>query len=121
MTLKNRNMGDDVSMVSNANGSSELSKNELVKLLAHGDSNLSLIAPEKFKSPIWERFRIVFYKGECRDLRPASPSSRRRERQSRLVIREWSFRDVIDDWRSVRLDQFFPSSFFSSHIQHISI
>lgn len=58
-------MGDDVS-VNNANGSSELSKNELVKLLQHGDSNISLIAPEKFKSPIWERFRIVFYKGESR-------------------------------------------------------
>lgn len=75
MTLKNRNMGDDVS-VNDANGSnSELSKNELVKLLQHGDSNLSLIAPEKFKSPIWERFRIVFYKGECRDL--SGPHRRR--------------------------------------------
>lgn len=61
-------MGDDVSMVNNANGSSELSKNELVKLLQHGDSNISLIAPEKFKSPIWERFRIVFYKGEFRSI-----------------------------------------------------
>jgi hypothetical protein len=42
-----------------------LSKNEVIKLLYNQDSEVELIAPEKFKSPIWERFRIIFYKGEC--------------------------------------------------------
>lgn len=41
-----------------------LSKNEVIKLLYNQNSDIELIAPEKFKSPIWERFRIVFYKGE---------------------------------------------------------
>lgn len=41
-----------------------LSKNEVIKLLYNQDSEIELIAPEKFKSPIWERFRIIFYKGK---------------------------------------------------------
>ncbi|KAG5671621.1 hypothetical protein PVAND_001814 [Polypedilum vanderplanki] len=40
-----------------------LSKNEVIKLLYNQDSEIELIAPEKFKSAIWERFRIIFYKG----------------------------------------------------------
>lgn len=44
--------------------SCSLSKNEVIKLLYNQDIGIELIAPEKFKSPIWERFRIVFYKGE---------------------------------------------------------
>lgn len=50
--------------VHHSGDSCELSKNDLIKLLQCGDENISLIAPEKFKSPIWERFRIVFYKGK---------------------------------------------------------
>lgn len=56
-------MDDDVK-VFNSNDSCELSKNDLIRLLQNGDNNIALIAPEKFKSPIWERFRIVFYKGK---------------------------------------------------------
>lgn len=41
-----------------------LTKNEVIKLLYNQDSEIELIAPEKFKSPIWERFRIIFYKGK---------------------------------------------------------
>lgn len=52
--------------VHHSSDSCELSKNDLIKLLQCGDENISLIAPEKFKSPIWERFRIVFYKGKRR-------------------------------------------------------
>jgi hypothetical protein len=44
-------------------GSCGLTKNEVIKLLYNSDSSVELIAPEKFKSPIWERFRLVFYKG----------------------------------------------------------
>lgn len=55
-------MDDDVKVFSN--DSCELSKNDLIRLLQSGDDNIALIAPEKFKSPIWERFRIVFYKGK---------------------------------------------------------
>ena len=58
---------DDLVTNHRINSTCELSKNDLVKLLQHGDRDISLIAPEKFKSPIWERFRIVFYKGESTD------------------------------------------------------
>lgn len=56
-------MGDDA-LVIKYDDSCELTKNDLVRLLQHGDGNISLVAPEKFKSPIWERFRIVHYKGK---------------------------------------------------------
>jgi hypothetical protein len=42
----------------------ELSKNEVIKLLFNQDTAIDLIAPKKFKSPIWERFRLVYYKGK---------------------------------------------------------
>lgn len=45
-------------------GTCGLNKNEVIKLLFNHDSDIELIAPEKFKSPIWERFRLVFYKGK---------------------------------------------------------
>lgn len=65
-------MNDDDILMSNfqdeepsaTDSSYSLSKNEVIKLLYNQDSDIELIAPEKFKSPIWERFRIVFYKGE---------------------------------------------------------
>jgi hypothetical protein len=103
-------MGDDA-LVIKYDDSCELTKNDLVRLLQHGDSNIALVAPEKFKSPIWERFRIVHYKGKSS---PAFANAI----CSRLVIRESrSLRDVIDDWRSVRLGSFFclfvADSFFS--------
>lgn len=82
-------MDDDV-LVNNyhddANDSCGLTKNEVIKLLYNQDNSIALIAPEKFKSPIWERFRVVYYKGK-----------RRRQHISRSVIREWLVRDVIDD------------------------
>lgn len=56
-------MGDDAS-VNNSNVSRELSKTDLVTLLQQGDINITLNSPEKFKSSIWERFRIVYYKGK---------------------------------------------------------
>lgn len=43
----------------------ELSKNEVIKLLFNQDTQIDLIAPKKFKSPIWERFRLVYFKGKC--------------------------------------------------------
>lgn len=49
-------------------GSCGLTKNEVIKLLFNSDSSVELIAPEKFKSPIWERFRLVFYKGKCHEI-----------------------------------------------------
>lgn len=42
---------------------SELTKNDVINKLFNGDCEISLVAPEKFKSPIWERFRLVFWKG----------------------------------------------------------
>lgn len=63
-------MNDDEILMSNfqdettTDSSCSLSKNEVIKLLYNQDSDIELIAPEKFKSPIWERFRIVFYKGK---------------------------------------------------------
>jgi hypothetical protein len=51
----------DDAIVDNSCG---LSKNEVIKLLYNQDNEIQLVAPEKFKSPIWERFRLVFYKGE---------------------------------------------------------
>lgn len=61
-------MNDDEILMNNfqdetTDSSCSLSKNEVIKLLYNQDSDIELIAPEKFKSPIWERFRIVFYKG----------------------------------------------------------
>lgn len=60
-------MDDDV-LVNNfhddANVSCGLTKNEVIKLLYNQDNNIALVAPEKFKSPIWERFRVVYFKGE---------------------------------------------------------
>lgn len=60
-------MDDDV-LVNNyhddVNESCGLSKNEVIKLLYNQDNSVALVAPEKFKSPIWERFRVVYYKGE---------------------------------------------------------
>lgn len=40
----------------------QLSKNEIINKLATLDTDLTLIYPEKVKSPIWERFRIICYK-----------------------------------------------------------
>lgn len=57
-------MGDDAHGVVNKYDECEVTKNDLVRLLQHGDNDIALVAPEKFKSPIWERFRIVYYKGE---------------------------------------------------------
>lgn len=54
------NMQDDMS----TDGTCGLTKNEVIKLLFNSDSSIELIAPEKFKSPIWERFRLVYYRGE---------------------------------------------------------
>lgn len=63
-------MDDDV-LVNNVNNYHDdasdtcgLTKNEVIKLLYNQDNSIALIAPEKFKSPIWERFRVVYYKGE---------------------------------------------------------
>lgn len=59
-------MSDEVLMSNfqdDTNGTCGLTKNEVIKLLYNSDSSIELIAPEKFKSPIWERFRLVFYKG----------------------------------------------------------
>lgn len=42
----------------------ELSKNEVIKLLLSQDTQIDLIAPKKFKSPIWERFRLVYFRGK---------------------------------------------------------
>lgn len=47
-----------------SDGACGLSKNEVIKLLYNHDSDIELVAPEKYKSPIWERFRLVFYKGK---------------------------------------------------------
>lgn len=47
-----------------ASESCGLTKNEVIKLLYNQDNSVALVAPEKFKSPIWERFRVVYYKGE---------------------------------------------------------
>lgn len=47
-----------------SDGACGLNKNEVIKLLFNHDSDVELVAPEKFKSPIWERFRLVFYKGK---------------------------------------------------------
>lgn len=55
------NMQDDTT---STDGTCGLTKNEVIKLLYNNDSSIELIAPEKFKSPIWERFRLVFYRGE---------------------------------------------------------
>lgn len=46
----------------------ELSKNEVIKLLLSQDTQIDLIAPKKFKSPIWERFRLVYFRGNFRCL-----------------------------------------------------
>lgn len=59
-------MSDEVLMSNfqdDTDGTCGLTKNEVIKLLYNSDSSIELIAPEKFKSPIWERFRLVFYKG----------------------------------------------------------
>lgn len=52
-----------------SDGTCGLNKNEVIKLLFNQDTDIELIAPEKFKSPIWERFRLVFYKGKKRTLK----------------------------------------------------
>lgn len=78
-------MDDDVSVNNyqdDLNESCGLSKNEVIKLLYNQDNSVSLVAPEKFKSPIWERFRVVYYKGEFTAPRPDFISSKRAERQS---------------------------------------
>jgi hypothetical protein len=60
-------MDDDV-LVDNyqddVNESCGLSKNEVIKLLYNQDDSVALIKPEKFKSPIWQRFSVVYFKGE---------------------------------------------------------
>lgn len=56
-------MGDDAEVIISS-VSGELSKTDLVSLLQQGDANITLNCPEKFKSSIWERFRIVYYKGK---------------------------------------------------------
>jgi hypothetical protein len=88
-------MDDDV-LVNNyqddVNESGGLSKNEVIKLLYNQDNSIALVAPEKFKSPIWERFRVVYYKGEftapCPDF--VSHCQQIRRRVSRSVIREFA-------------------------------
>ena len=59
---------DDDTLVNNyqedVNESGGLSKNEVIKLLYNQDNSIALVAPEKFKSPIWERFRVVYFKGK---------------------------------------------------------
>ena len=60
-------MSDEEILLTNDAQSEEasgLTKNEVIKLLFNGDNSIELIAPEKFKSPIWERFRLVYYKGK---------------------------------------------------------
>lgn len=108
-------MDDDV-LVNNyhddANDSCGLTKNEVIKLLYNQDNSIALVAPEKFKSPIWERFRVVYFKGK------RSAAHRTATASSRSVIREWLVRDVIDDWRSVRLDHL-RCFFLLSILQHI--
>lgn len=47
----------------NDSNNCELSKNEVIKLLLSQDTQIDLIAPKKFKSPIWERFRLVYFRG----------------------------------------------------------
>jgi hypothetical protein len=82
-----------------ASDSCGITKNEVIKLLYNQDQSVALVAPEKFKSPIWERFRVVYYKGE-----------RRTDKVSRSVIREC---DVIAAFCS-RLDHFLFALFFHS-------
>lgn len=91
-------MDDEVSVKNyqeDLSDSCGLSKNEVIKLLYNQDQSVALVAPEKFKSPIWERFRVVYYKGKSHNRQHQPRYYQRRTPVSRSVIRESLVRDVI--------------------------